>query len=212
MNPALPNSGSSTARKGWVNIPNILTLSRIALTFVFMFLLFSHGVAAKSLALFTFLAASLTDFLDGFIAKAMNISTDFGRIMDPIADKILVLAAFLAFVEMKLIPAWMVVIIVAREITITTLRLSAFSRGRVIPADDGGKHKMVSQVISIFAILVFIVLREAGMNGFNFWNENVEAIYKNTIFILMLITTSLTVISGVSYIAKNRKVFHEENS
>lgn len=183
-----------------MNLPNILTLSRIALTFVFMFMLFSHGTIAKLLALVTFLAASFTDFLDGFIAKALNISTDFGRIMDPIADKVLVLAAFLAFVEMKLVPAWMVVIIILREITITTLRLSKLSKGHVIPADDGGKHKMVSQVVSIVAILVFIVLREAGMNGFNFWNENIEVMYKNTIFILMLVTTILTIVSGVSYL------------
>ncbi len=193
-----------------MNLPNILTISRIALTFVFMFLLFSHGILAKSLALFTFLVASFTDFLDGFIAKARNISTDFGRIMDPIADKILVLAAFLAFVEMKLVPAWMVVIIISREIIITTLRLSAFSKGRVIPADDGGKHKMVSQVVSIVAILIFIVLRESGMNGFNFWNENVEAVYKNTIFILMSVTTILTIVSGISYFTKNKDMFYEK--
>jgi len=115
-----------------MTLPDKLTVSRIFLTFVFMFFLFSSGVLAKTLALFTFLLASLTDFLDGFIAKGRNIGTDFGKLMDPIADKILVLAAFLAFVEMRLVPAWMVLIIILREITITGLRIRALARGRVI--------------------------------------------------------------------------------
>ena len=97
-----------------MNLPNKLTILRRALVAVFMFFLFSHGVLAKSLALVTFLAASFTDFLDGYIAKKNNMVTDFGKLMDPIADKILVIAAFAAFVQMQLIEAWMVVIIIAR--------------------------------------------------------------------------------------------------
>lgn len=193
-----------------MTLPDKLTISRIFLTFVFMFLLFSSGVLAKTMALVTFLIASFTDFLDGFIAKSKNISTDFGKIMDPIADKFLVIAAFLAFVEMNLVPAWTVLIIVLREITITTLRLAAYAKGKVIPADEAGKHKMVSQVAAIFVILLFIIFREAGMRVFGFWSSRTEIIYKDFIFTLMLITVALTVISGVSYLAKNRGVYSNE--
>lgn len=190
-----------------MTIPDKLTISRIFLTFIFMYFLFSHGVLAKTLALFTFLLAAFTDFLDGFIAKASNISTDFGKLMDPVADKILVLSAFLAFVEMKLVPAWMVVIIILREITITGLRILSMTKGLVIPADTGGKHKMVSQVLAIFAILLFIIFREAGIKTFYFWNDRIESAYKDAIFVLMFITVLLTLVSGISYLVKNRRVY-----
>lgn len=188
--------------------PDKLTMSRILLTFVFMFFLFSQGVLAKSLALFTFLIASFTDFLDGFLAKRNNQVTDFGKLMDPVADKILTLSAFLAFVEMRLIPAWMVVIVIAREVTITGLRFLAFTKGRVFPADGGGKHKMVSQIITILAILIFLIFREAGMKIFDFWNASTEILYRDAIFILMFITVILTLISGISYLVKNKEVYY----
>src|SRR3989338_691519 len=190
-----------------MNLPNKLTISRIILTFVFMLLLFSKGVLPKTFALFIFLLASFTDFLDGFLAKKRNEITDFGKLMDPIADKILVLAAFLAFVEMKLIPAWMVVIIIFREVAITGLRVLALTKDRVIPADDGGKHKTVSQIFAVFVILLFLIFREAGMKVFRFWNGEIEAIYKNAIFILMLVTIILTLISGAAYLVKNREIY-----
>ena len=190
-----------------MNIANQLTISRIILTFVFMAFLFSGGVAAKVMALVAFLIASLTDFLDGFIAKRHNMTSDFGKLMDPIADKILVLAAFLAFVEMKLIPAWMILVIVLREVTVTGLRIAALGQHKVIAADDGGKHKMVSQILSIFMILLFIIFREAGMKIFEFWTPEAERIYRDAIFLLMSVTVSLTVISGASYLLKNKEVW-----
>lgn len=190
-----------------MNLPNRLTLSRIILTFVFMFFLFSRGVLAKTLALFIFLLASFTDFLDGLLAKSRNEITDFGKLMDPIADKVLALAAFLAFVEIELVPAWMVVIIIFREVAITGLRALALTKGKVIPSDEGGKHKTVSQVFAIVAILLFLVFREAGMKVFQFWNEKTEAIYRNAIFVLMLITVALTLISGVAYLIKNKEIY-----
>jgi len=190
-----------------MNLPNKLTILRIILVFVFMLFLFSHGVIAKALALITFLAASLTDFLDGFIAKRYNMITDFGKLMDPIADKILVLAAFMAFVQMQLVPAWMVVIIIFREAIVTGMRVTALTRGKVIAADEGGKHKMVSQVFSIIVILFFLIFKEAEMKVFGFWNESVEGLYRDAIYILMLVTTLLTLISGISYLIRNKGVY-----
>ena len=190
-----------------MNLPNKLTIFRIFLVGVFMLFLFSHGVISKCLALCVFLAASFTDFLDGYIAKKNNMVTMFGKLMDPIADKILVLSALMAFVEMKLIPAWMVVIIIFREVTITGLRITALTQGKVLAAENGGKHKMVSQVLSIFVILLFLVFREGGSNVFNFWNISTEKAYKDIILVLMTITTLLTLISGISYLIKNKGVY-----
>ena len=141
-------------------MPNRITLLRIALTFVFMFFLFCQGLWAKVLSLLIFTFAALSDLYDGWLAKKRNMVTDFGKLMDPIADKILVLAAFAAFVQMQLIEAWMFVIIISREILITSLRLFALNKGRVLAATKVGKHKTISQMVVIFAILVFIVLKE----------------------------------------------------
>jgi len=188
-----------------MNLANKLTISRIALTFIFMFFLFSKGFVYKTVALLVFTIAAWTDFFDGFLAKRRKEISDFGRFMDPIADKILILAAFLAFVEMKLIPAWMVVVIVSREFIITGLRLAALARGEILEAEMVGKHKTISQMSSIYIILIFIVFRESGTGVFKFWNENWEHSFKNIIFYMMIITTFLTVVSGISYLVKNKR-------
>lgn len=190
-----------------MNIANKLTVSRIVLTFVFMALLFMKDPLFKVLAFLVFLIASLTDFFDGFLAKRRNEVSDFGKLMDPVADKVLVLSAFLAFVEMKLIPAWIVVIIVFREFLITGLRIIALTRGEVIKAENAGKHKTVSQIFSVYSILIFIIFRAYGRDVFGFWNEKMEYLTKEAIFYMMLLTALLTVISGVSYLARNKRFF-----
>ncbi|MBM3246337.1 MAG: CDP-diacylglycerol--glycerol-3-phosphate 3-phosphatidyltransferase [Candidatus Omnitrophica bacterium] len=188
-----------------MNIANRLTMARILLTFVFMFFLFRDGLWAKILSLTIFLFAALSDFFDGMIAQKKNMVTDFGRLMDPIADKILVLAAFAAFVQMQLIEAWMFVIIVSREILITSLRLFALNKGKVLSAARAGKHKTVSQMAAIFSILGFIVSKEVMLSFFT-WNPAWEKIFRQGIFILMLLTVGLTLYSGLSYLWENRKV------
>jgi len=195
-----------------MNIANKLTISRIVLTFIFMAFLFMKGLTFKILALATFSLAAWTDFLDGYLAKRRNEISDFGKFMDPIADKILVLSAFLAFVEMKLVPAWIVVIIVFREFLITGLRIIALARGEVIEAGMGGKHKTVSQIVSIYVILFFIIFRESSTRVFGFWNENLEFLLKEIIFYLMLFTAFLTLASGISYLVKNRRFFWNEKN
>ncbi len=197
-----------------MNLSNKLTLSRIVLTFLFMLLLFSKGFFAKLGAFFVFFVATWTDFLDGYLAKTRNEITEFGKFMDPIADKVLVISALLAFVEMKLVPAWIVVIIILREFIITGLRIVALSKGKVIQAERAGKHKTVSQIVSIYLILIFIVLRSYGTNIKSFWNMELEKNFLNIIFGVMLITALFTVISGVSYLVRNRYFFitNEKNS
>jgi CDP-diacylglycerol---glycerol-3-phosphate 3-phosphatidyltransferase len=188
-----------------VNIANRLTILRIVLTFIFMFFLFCHGLWAKVAALTIFVFAALSDFLDGLIANRKNMVTDFGRLMDPIADKILVLAAFAAFVQMQLIDAWMFVIIVSREILITSLRLFALNKGKVLSATKAGKHKTLSQMLVIFSILVFIVAKEVMLTYYT-WNPAWEKFFRQSIYVLMLFTVGLTLYSGLSYLWDNRKI------
>ncbi len=189
-----------------MNLPNKLTLLRILLTFVFMFFLFSQGLAAKILALIIFSFAALTDLFDGMIAKSRNLITNFGKIMDPIADKILVLAAFLSFIQLQLIPAWPVVVIIARESIITSLRLFALSKGIVIAASKGGKHKTVSQLVAIFIILLSLILKEAAKKYFSLSAAYAEVI-GSIVYAAMLSTAVLTLISGISYVWNNRHLF-----
>jgi len=188
-----------------MNLANRLTMSRILLTFVFMFFLFCQGLWPKVASLVVFILAALSDLFDGMIAQRRNMVTDFGRLMDPIADKILVLAAFAAFVQLQLIEAWMFVIIIAREIMITSLRLFALNKGKVLSAARAGKHKTVVQMGVIFTILGFILLKEIVLK-YSTWNPAWEKMFRQGIFFLMLLTVGLTLYSGLSYLWENRKI------
>ncbi|MBU4377330.1 MAG: CDP-diacylglycerol--glycerol-3-phosphate 3-phosphatidyltransferase [Candidatus Omnitrophica bacterium] len=178
-----------------MNLPNKLTILRMVLAVVFLVFLFAHGAIYKILAFLTFLIAALSDFFDGYLAKKYNMISDFGRLMDPIADKVLVIAAFLAFVEMDIVPAWMVVIIIFREFVVTGMRLLALQKREVIEATMGGKHKTVSQMVSIFIILLFLIFREFG-----------RPFPEGIILVLMTITVILTIISGTSFFLRNRRI------
>src|SRR5207248_2179428 len=137
-----------------MNLPNKLTISRFILTVAFLAVMFSRVRFHETIALVLFVAGGISDFLDGQIARRQKLITNFGILMDPLADKIMVCSAFIAFIELDWIRAWMVVIIVARELAITGLRLLAASRNVVLAAEGYGKHKTVSQIIAIISILV----------------------------------------------------------
>ncbi len=193
-----------------MNIANRLTVSRIILTFIFMFFLSFPFKGAwvlwsKVISLLIFILAALTDFFDGLFAKQRNMVTDFGKLMDPIADKILVIAAFAAFVQIQIIDAWMFVIIISREIIITSLRLFALNKGKVLSATRSGKHKTLSQMLVIFLILGFIVLKEVTLTYFT-WDPGWEQFFRQGIYVLMLLTVALTLYSGLSYLWDNRKI------
>src|SRR5216684_3361548 len=148
-----------------MNLPNKLTISRFVLTVAFLAVMFSQVRFHQSIALALFVAGGVTDFLDGHIARRDKLITNFGILMDPLADKIMVCSAFIAFVGLKWIPAWMVVIIVARELAITGLRLLAASKNVVLAAEGYGKHKTISQIIAIISILVLNSYKEWGAFG-----------------------------------------------
>jgi len=188
-----------------MNIANKITLSRIILTFVFMIFLSFDGLWAKIISLVVFLCAALTDLIDGRIAQRRNMVTDFGKLMDPIADKILVLAAFAAFVQMHLIRDWMFIIIISREILITSVRLFALNKGKVLSAKRSGKHKTLSQMLLIVLILLFILFKQVRISFYT-WNPSWEAGFLRTIDVIMWVVVALTLYSGISYLWENRKL------
>src|SRR3954466_10472306 len=137
-----------------MNLPNKLTLSRFGLTVLFLIVIFSRMPYHESIALTFFVAAGISDFLHGQIARRRNLITNFGILMDPLADKIMVCSAFIAFVGVHWLAAWMAVVVVARELAITGLRLLAASKNVVLAAERYGKHKTISQIVAIIAIFV----------------------------------------------------------
>ena len=132
-----------------MNVPNQLTLSRLILTVFFLGALLVEFPYHTTLALALFVAASLTDMFDGMIARRDNLITNFGILMDPLADKILTCSAFIAFVQLGVVHSWIVILIVAREFAITGLRLLAVSKDAVLAADGWGKQKTIWQIIAV---------------------------------------------------------------
>lgn len=188
-----------------MNLSNRLTMSRIVLAFVFMWFLLLPGLTNKIIAFIVFCFASFTDFLDGWVARRRNEISDLGKLLDPLADKVLVLSAFLSFVEMNIIAAWMVVIIIVRELLITGLRIVAVKKGKVLEAGTSGKHKTVSQIVTIIFILIVLIARELGTQQ-GFWTLRIETIANYSIMLLMMVTIGLTVSSGFSYLWSNRHI------
>lgn len=196
-----------------MNLPNKLTVSRLVLTVFFLCALFCPWQIPfrNTLALILFCVASFTDFLDGKIARSRNLITNFGILMDPLADKILICSAFVAFVESThlhanapvKVAAWMVIIIVARELAITGLRLLAASKGVVLAAEKYGKHKTISQIVAIIALLLTDASAE--------WIPPLQHIFAGWLpvfaVIMLWLTVALTAISGLIYLWRNRKIY-----
>lgn len=187
-----------------MNVPLKLTLLRILLTFVIMGLLFTTGWPAKLAALVGFLLASMTDWLDGYLARRWHQTTPLGALLDPIADKVLVLGMFLAFVQLRLIPAWMVLIIVLRELLITGVRLFAASRHVVLQAAKEGKHKTVSQIVTICVVLSMLVIRE--FVGYSSVPASMETTMQWAVLGCLWVTMIFTVISGTTFFWRHRVV------
>ena len=196
-----------------MNLPNKLTASRFVLTVLFLWVLFWPWPVPfrNSLALFFFCLAGVTDFLDGRIARARGLITNFGILMDPLADKVMTCSAFIAFVESThlhpdapvKVAAWMVIIIVARELAITGLRLLAASKGVVLAAERFGKHKTISQIVAIIALLVTDAKKEwplSWQNIFHGWSVPFTEI-------ALGLTVALTAASGLIYLWRNREIY-----
>ncbi len=190
-----------------MTVPTKLSFLRIALAFLVFSLLMAPGTAAKAAALACFLIASLTDWLDGWLARRWNQVSSLGALLDPIADKILVLGTFLAFVQLELIPAWMVLVIMVRELLITGVRLFAASRQVVLSAAREGKNKTVSQMLTIAVVLVVVLIRERyGAAGVP---HAMERHLMELVLGCMWVTVVLTIVSGASFFWRHRLVLWE---
>ncbi len=183
-----------------MNLPNQLTVARLVLSIFFVACLSVHFPFGHTLALALFIVATITDYLDGEIARRCGLITDFGKLMDPLADKILTAAAFICLIPYGALPAWVVIVIIAREFLITGLRLLAGAKGVVLPAEKLGKHKTAWQMATIIFFLLLLALGE--------WNSRrlawVPQAWDYIGEPMVAITTLLTVYSGAGYFWKNR--------
>lgn len=178
-----------------MNVPNMLTILRVILIpFFVLFMIGDITEVDKYLALGIFIAASLTDMLDGYLARKNNQITNFGKFMDPLADKLLVCSALVCLMDLEKLPAWIVIIIISREFIISGFRLVASDNDIVIAASWWGKTKTISQMIMIILLI-------ADFGGvFDMINQ-----------ILIYLALVLTVVSLVDYVVKNKQVLKMQN-
>ena len=180
-----------------MNLPNKITIFRVVLIpFFLLFLLIPSIPGNRWIALAIFIIASLTDMVDGKIARKYNLITDFGKFMDPLADKLLVCSAMIALIELERIPAWVVIIIIAREFTISGFRLIASDNGVVIAASMWGKVKTTVQMI-----MVILLIADLGSVF-----PNAAGVITIMEYVLIYAAMLLTVISLIDYIVKNKEV------
>jgi CDP-diacylglycerol--glycerol-3-phosphate 3-phosphatidyltransferase len=163
-----------------MNVPNFLTLLRILLVPVLVVALLDQTPNGDLLAAIVFAVASLTDAIDGYLARSRQWVTSFGKLMDPVADKLLVIGALLTLVSLNRLAAWVAMVIIAREFAVTALRIGATQQGLVIPAGTFGKAKTVLQVAMVFALIV--------VNGSPVWLD-----------VFVYLTVAVTVLSGADY-------------
>ena len=179
-----------------MNLPNKLTLFRVVLIPFFVFFLLAPYFEeyGNYIAVAIFIVASITDFLDGKIARKYNLVTNFGKFMDPLADKLLVCSALICLIQLELIPAWVVIIIIAREFIISGFRLVASDNGVVIAASYWGKFKTAFQMLTVIVLILNISNKVFTILG----------------TVLIYVSLALTVISLIDYIAKNKDVLKDQ--
>ena len=192
-----------------LNLPNSLTVSRLVLTAVFVVGFMQGSQMGYGVALFAFTIAAITDFLDGYFARKMGLVTSLGKLLDPIADKILTASAFIFLCahEQRLCPVWVVVVILAREFLVTGLRQIAVEKGKVIAADWSGKWKTTFQIGFCSTALTWLFLEALGQQeSFLAQLANPESWLMPTFLWLSL---ALTVLSGVQYVWNSRDLLRE---
>ncbi|MBI2438601.1 MAG: CDP-diacylglycerol--glycerol-3-phosphate 3-phosphatidyltransferase [Lentisphaerae bacterium] len=207
-----------------MNLSNQLTISRFGMAFVMALFLTLPLPYGKTIALFVFLLAALTDFWDGRLARRRGTVTAFGQLMDPLVDKVLICAAFISFVAIhQIVPAWIVIIILTREFMVTGLRLLAANHGHVIPASRWGKHKTVWQMVVIILILIGLAGREdllplllpgatpalSGVNLQTFLDSYYDRYFRYATFWLSALAAFFTVVSGSLYLWQCRRLVLE---
>jgi CDP-diacylglycerol--glycerol-3-phosphate 3-phosphatidyltransferase len=205
-----------------MNLSNKLTLSRIAVIPFFLVALtparFAIGAGWNPelhlLALLLFVAASITDYYDGALARRHGWITNFGKLLDPLADKVLVMAAFVGLIEQDIFPSWMVVLVLAREFLITGLRMLAVAQGRILSADRWGKNKTISQLTTIITALVFITAQD-WLTRYGLWERvvvrqwEIDQILRIVLKSMMGFCVLITIWSGWRYMRSNWDILEE---
>ena len=181
------------------HIPNFITLSRIVLTPLYLWFLFGGHEHGYSLALVVFIAAGLTDLWDGHLARRMKVESSLGKMLDPIADKVLIISAFVAFVWLDLVSGWMVAVIILRDVVITGLRFVLERRDRPLRTSKAAKGKTAAQMTIIIFGLAYLSLKSYQVSWITSTVERLDLI-----LILMSITVLVTVYTGVDYFISNR--------
>ncbi len=188
----------------WLNIPNMLSYLRIILIPVFIYLLTLKTLEAWTLAVIVFIIAAFTDFLDGWVARLLKQESEFGKFIDPIADKILVISALIAIIvidkNFEIFDSWMIIIIVGRDVLITVMRMLAIKRGRSLRTSRFGKFKTAFQMMSIVIIIMIYLVRKSG----------IYFVHEEATYWVMLAVTILTALSGVRYLMTNWRLFLPE--
>jgi len=187
-------------------IPNMITLFRILLTPLFLYFLLSDGQCYMLFALIVFIVASVSDGVDGHVARKHGFVSEFGKFADPLADKILIISSFIALIFLDIIPLWMVIIVVLRDVTVTAIRMIMIKRGNSIVTANIAKAKTVFQIVFIYIVISFKMLLQLPFMKFlyptiNFLESN------NFYWILMLITTIFTLYTGILYLLDNKSIF-----
>lgn len=190
-----------------MNLPNKLTVLRICLVPFFIASLLVSFPHHYAVALIFFIIASVTDYFDGKIARKHNLVTDFGKFLDPLADKILVVSALICFVSLGLCDSILVIIVLFREFAVTSVRLVAASQGNVVAANIFGKIKTVTQMIAIIAVFVLQYTLELVNLGFVSVGANLDLSFIFYVIgeVLLWISTFFAILSGVIYIYQNKK-------
>lgn len=177
-----------------MTLPNKLSIARAVCIPVIVVLLYLQDPACRIAAGIIFILACITDFLDGRIARSRNLVTDFGKFIDPVADKLLVLTTMIMLIHLQLMPAWVVIIVICRELSVDGLRMVAVTQGKVIAAGPLGKWKTACQMVLISVMLIL---------NLSFWSSW-------PVMVLTGIMILLTVVSAVDYFFRNRSVLAEK--
>lgn len=187
-----------------MNLPNSITFARLVLTAIFVASASWGGTAALLVALITFVIAAISDWLDGYLARKMNLVTSLGKLLDPLADKILVASAFVFFTSQNLCPVWVTCVIIGREFLVTGLRQIAVDKGQVIAADKLGKWKTTLQLSFGITCLLWLILESSvPNNGFLLFLENLTAPTSWLFLGFLYGALTLTLLSGLNYLKKS---------
>ncbi len=191
------------------NLANIFTIARIVLTPVFLYLLYENTMVGYLLALIVFIFASVSDYADGAIARKLNQQSEFGKFMDPLADKVLVMSTFFVFALMGFAPAWMVALVIFRDLFITLIRSVMSRRGKSMSTSNIAKVKTAIQMVFIYTVLAWLLLMKLPFMDFLHPSLQLFQDYHG-FWILMLITTFLTLYTGILYFFENKHIFRKE--